>query len=307
LEKRSIDVVEGHEIGALFLASARAHLPPLILRLHGEPYVFAKYSGERLTFGHILDRRLQYRAFRRAATLSAPSLAQARETSEALGWEHDRIPVIPNPVSPWLLARALQYPAAENAGAPIVLYTGRIEYRKGTLVLLRSMTSVVEQTPDVQLVIAGERHVSISERTLARVLDEDGIRPAVRLLGHVPWRQLPQWYRQASVFVMPSYYETFGISVLEAMAFGLPVVATSAGGLPEVVEDGVTGILVPPGDPRALSEAITELLRDSRLRRRLGEAGRERVQTEFAVESIVDRTLDLYEQIRRGGLLRRYA
>jgi glycosyltransferase involved in cell wall biosynthesis len=169
------------------------------------------------------------------------------------------------------------------------------------------MTSVVEQTPDVQLVIAGERHVSISERTLARVLDEDGIRPAVRLLGHVPWRQLPQWYRQASVFVMPSYYETFGISVLEAMAFGLPVVATSAGGLPEVVEDGVTGILVPPGDPRALSEAITGLLRDSRLRRRLGEAGRERVQTEFAVESIVDRTLDLYEQIRRGGLLRRYA
>jgi glycosyltransferase involved in cell wall biosynthesis len=100
------------------------------------------------------------------------------------------------------------------------------------------------------------------------------------------------------VFVMPSYYETFGISCLEAMAFGLPVVATRAGGLPEVVEDGVTGLLVPPGDTHALAEAIGRLLRDPDLRRRLGEAGRERVLARFTAEHVVKEMIPVYEHAR---------
>jgi glycosyltransferase involved in cell wall biosynthesis len=99
---------------------------------------------------------------------------------------------------------------------------------------------------------------------------------------------------------MPSFYETFGISVIEAMAFGLPVVATRAGGLPEVVEDGVTGILVPPGDSEALAEAQLRLLLDPDLRRRMGQAGRERVQSEFTVDRIVSQMLDVYHSVIRN-------
>jgi len=120
------------------------------------------------------------------------------------------------------------------------------------------------------------------------------------MLGHVPWSELIKWYRKASIFVMPSYYETFGISAMEAMAFGLPVVATRAGGLSEVVEDGVTGFLVPPGDSQAVAEAIIRLLRDQNLRRRMGEAGRKRVLDEFTVDRVLVQTLNVYDAILRN-------
>jgi glycosyltransferase involved in cell wall biosynthesis len=81
------------------------------------------------------------------------------------------------------------------------------------------------------------------------------------------------------------------------MAFGLPVVATKAGGLPEVVEDGVTGILVPPGDSKALGDALLRLLLDPDLRARMGQAGRERVRSEFTVDRIVSQTLDVYQSV----------
>ena len=92
------------------------------------------------------------------------------------------------------------------------------------------------------------------------------------------------YYQRAALLVMPSFYESFGIACLEAMAFGLPVVATRVGGLPEVIEDGVTGLLVPPGDADALAQAMIRLLSDADLRRRMGQAGRERVLKEFTTE-----------------------
>jgi glycosyltransferase involved in cell wall biosynthesis len=182
----------------------------------------------------------------------------------------------------------------------VVLYTGRIEFRKGSLELLRSVDRVAARLPDVEYVIAGARHNSINDRMLNGALGVNGTRKHVQMVGHVPWQKLADLYRRASVFVMPSYYETFGISVIEAMAFGLPVVATKAGGLPEVVEDGVTGILVPPGDSEALGDALLRLLLDPDLRARMGQAGRERVRSEFTVDRIVAQTLDVYQSVIRN-------
>jgi hypothetical protein len=120
------------------------------------------------------------------------------------------------------------------------------------------------------------------------------------MLGHVSWRELTEWYRKASIFVLPSYYETGGISAIEAMAFGLPVVASRTGGIPEVVEDGVTGILVPPGDSKALGEAVIHLLREPDLRRRLGQAGRQRVLDEFTLDRVLPQTLSVYQSLSRN-------
>jgi len=233
---------------------------------------------------------------RRAAAITAVSAFQAKELAQDLSLPEKSIHVIPNPVSPILLQRALGQSRVEPA-KPVVLYTGRIEMNKGSLELLRSVDRVASRFPDVEYVIAGARHNSIDDQMLNGALGVNGTHKHVRLLGHVPWQQLADLYRRASVFVMPSFYETFGISVIEAMAFGLPVVATRTGGLPEVVEDGVTGILVPTGDAEALADALIRLLRDPDLRQRMGQAGQERVRAEFTIDRVVSQTLAVYESV----------
>ena len=299
IQSHPVDVIEGCEAGNQFITQSSV---PLIMRLHGEQYVFAKYSGTSVHMGLRLNRRLEYGALRRACAVSSPSRFQAQQVAQHLGWPSERVHVIPNPVAPWVFEDATrdryeEISGAPRSDAPVVLYTGRIEHRKGTIPFLRSLPSVRSAFPSVTYVIAGARHNSIDDKILALEFERYKIRSHVKLLGHVPWQELTEWYRRATVFVMPSYYETFGISVVEAMAFGLPVVATTAGGLPEVVEDGVTGILVPPGEPEALAEGILCLLRDPKMRNRMGQAGRERVLAEFTVERVVESTLALYRTV----------
>lgn len=293
-----VDLVETGENIALHQA-APGEKPPVVVRGHGNALSIKRFSGSRVGWGDRLGRKLQLAGMRNAKAITAVSKFQARELGKDLSLPDKAIHVIPNPISPVLLQQALEQSRVEPT-KPVVLYTGRIELNKGSLELLRSVDSVAAQFPDVEYLIAGGRHNSIDDRSLEAALGRNGTRKHVQLLGHVPWHELAALYRRATVFVMPSYYETFGISVIEAMAFGLPVVAANVGGLPEVVEDGVTGILVPPKDSKALAEALVQLLRDPDLSARMGRAGRERVRSEFTVDRIVSQTLDVYHSVIRN-------
>lgn len=297
-----VDVVETGETLALQQLTPGPK-PPLVVRGHGNPEAIKRLGNGSSGVGDRLGRKLQLAGLRRAGAITAVSGFQARELARDLSLPEDSIDVIPNPISPELFRRALE-PRVEP-DRPVVLYTGRIELNKGSLELLRSVDRVLARFPDVEYVIAGGRHNSIDEQALARELGSNGKRGKVRLVGHVAWQQLAEWYRRATVFVMPSHYETFGISVIEAMAFGLPVVATKVGGLPEVVADGVTGILVPRGDANALADAVTQLLGDADLRRRMGQAGQARVRSDFTIDRIVDRTLAVYEAVARRSAIGR--
>lgn len=284
-----IDIIEGGESGNQFLDHP-------VIRTHGAQYLFSKYTGERLTLGLKLSHQLELRALRKARMVTSPSRFQATELAADLGWPSHQIRTIPNPVAAWTLEESQDAQTPPDPAAPLILYTGRLQSVKGIMVLLRSVASVARVFPKVQYVLAGARHISISDAALKQTLTEQGGADHVTLLGHVPWRELADWYRRATIFVMPSYYESFCISCVEAMAFGIPVVATTAGGLPEIVEDGVTGILVPPGDPQALAEAILRLLGDPDLRRRMGEASRERVNAKFSTEHVADQTIAVYAE-----------
>ena len=297
-KEEPIDLIEGCETGNLFVHHLKI---PYLIRLHGEPYVFSKYSGQHLHMGMRVNRKLEFLALKRASGVTSPSRFQADEVAQGLGWSQNRIHVIPNPINPAILELAQKHQRKNSHhDSPIVLYTGRIEYRKGTIPLLRSIPYVARKIPDVRFVIAGGRHNSIDDSTLDKVVEENHIKDHVSFLGHIPWDELAAWYRQASIFVMPSFYETFGISVIEAMVFSLPVVATTAGGLPEVVEEGITGILVRPGDHQALSEAIIQLLNDTKLCQHMGTTGKQRVLEKFTVEQTFIQTFEVYRECMKG-------
>jgi len=170
----------------------------------------------------------------------------------------------------------------------IVGVIGRLDPKKGQTEFLRSLPIVLENHPDVFYVILGEetRGEEGFARTLVNLSYELGVQDHVRFLPFT--ENVPQFMAAIDVFVMPSYSETFGLVLIEAMAMQKPVIATSAGGVPEIVEDGKDGLLVPPRDEKALAEAIDLLLRDSSLRKALSARARLEALSRFDTNRCVD-------------------
>ena len=194
---------------------------------------------------------------------------------------------------------------------PSVVFVGRITRQKGLIHLLRAAEDVA---PAAQLVLcAGAPDTPEIARETEEAVERlrSGRTGVIWIDRMLEKREVIQILSHASVFVCPSVYEPLGIVNLEAMACEAPVVATATGGIPEVVEDGVTGLLVPfepadspvpaPKDPAAFAAAIAErvnrLLRDPELARRMGRAGRKRALDRFSWPAIADRTLELYRSL----------
>jgi glycosyltransferase involved in cell wall biosynthesis len=165
--------------------------------------------------------------------------------------------------------------------------------RKGIRFLVEAAAQLKPRFPDLKVVVAGD---GFERPELIALAEGLGIARDITFLGWVPNSELPQYYRAAALSVIPSLEEGFGIPAAEAMGCETPVVASDAGGLPEVVEHGVTGLVVPRGDANALAGAIGELLADPARRRRMGQAGRERALRLFDW----DRSAEQFEQIYAG-------
>ena len=180
--------------------------------------------------------------------------------------------------------------------APIVGNVAALVPHKGQRHLIEAAALVLPRAPDARFVIAGEGEL---RPTLERQIREHHLEKHVFLAGFRP--DVLSLHKGFDVFVMSSVTEGLGTSLLDAMACGKPVVATSAGGMPEVVVDGETGVLVPPRDDRALAAAIVRLLGDEDLRGRLGAAGLARVREHFSAERMIGDTLAVYEEVVRAG------
>jgi len=163
---------------------------------------------------------------------------------------------------------------------------------KGQTYLVQAWPSVLKREPRALLLLVGD---GPEERLLRSRAAELGLGGSVRFLG---FRQdIPSLLALAEALVLPSLNEGFGLVLLEAMAMGKPVVASAVGGIPEVVLDGRTGLLVPPADPEALAVAILRLLEDPRAAQRLGEAGRERARESFSREAFIQAHRKLYGEL----------
>jgi glycosyltransferase involved in cell wall biosynthesis len=166
------------------------------------------------------------------------------------------------------------------AGRGEILTVAAMSPRKGHAVLLAALAELARRGADFGALLVGD---GPERPALERLADELGIRARVRFAGALAEEDLPPLYRAADVFCLPSYAEGVPIVLMEAMASELPVVATGVMGVPELVEDGRSGLVVPPGRPDALADALAQLLDDPALRSELGRAARERVRSEYEV------------------------
>ena len=208
-------------------------------------------------------------------------------------------------------------PVAERPPRAI-LFTGRLAPDKGVHVLCDAFRLVRRRVPDATLELVGpeapvarEMQVDLSDDPRVRALDRfyggsyvEELRrrlgddlPAVRFTGRVAAADMPAVYGRGAVSVLPSLEEAFGLPLAEAMASGLPTVASRVGGMPELVVDGETGLLVPPDDAGALADALVRLLEDPPLAIRLGAAGRARGERQFSWDAVAERALDLYRPL----------
>jgi len=195
--------------------------------------------------------------------------------------------VVPNPVY-------CPIPCPDRSTTrPIVLTLGRLGHRKGTYDLLKAIPLVLKHQPEAEFWLGGDGDVN----RVRDILDRETWGNRVKLLGWVTGRQKEEALIHASVFVLPSYNEGQPLAVLEAMAYGLPVVSTPIGGIPEAITDGETGFLIRPGDVEALVHRITLLLQNRSLRKQMGAKAREKALNQFDVRSVIRRLLGIYDEL----------
>jgi glycosyltransferase involved in cell wall biosynthesis len=186
-------------------------------------------------------------------------------------------------------------PMPEVAKKPgMILFVGNSEDRnKGAKFLLEAVKILKDRGVDFHLVFKDRLDAEMAPK----LAEQLGIRDRLTFVGRLPVEDLARLYNEAEVLVSPSVYEGFGLPAAEANACGVPVVATTAGAFPEVIANGETGILVPPGQPEPLADAIESLLRNPARRSEMGEAGVRRINEKFSWRVCAEKTLALYEEV----------
>jgi glycosyltransferase involved in cell wall biosynthesis len=262
----------------------------------------------------IVSRRVDFSIYRHPFSISGLKykrgvdrfIAISSAVSDALvadGVSPERIAVVPSGVDPARVAGAdgagLREEVALPPRAPLVVNVAHLAWHKGQEFLVRAAPAILEAVPEARVVIAGEgERRGLLEREIARL----GLSERVRLAGFRA--DALRFTAAATVFAMPSVMEGLCTSILDALLLDRPVVASRAGGIPEIVEHEVTGLLVPPEDPAALGEAIVRLVRDPSLAARLARAGKERVLSDFTADAMVEGTLRIYEETLASGAAR---
>jgi len=177
------------------------------------------------------------------------------------------------------------------SGRYVVLYLGRLATSKGVSYLLRAMPAIREKVQGVVLLVGGRGEL---EDELRKEAAEWGVKDVVDFRGFVPQELLAQCYAACDVLVVPSIIEAMGIVPLEAMSMKKPVIGAKTGGIPELVKDGLNGIIVPPRDPSAIADAVIRLHDNPSFAAELGENGRLMVEREFTWDKIAQETLEAY-------------
>lgn len=298
------DIVHVHSYG-YFHVNAAAFLKrirdiPLVVTPHFHP-AWSMWGGDgRKRIRGIYDSLLAPWVLRAADIIIGVSRHEMEQMKASIGFDHTKVRYIPNGID---FSRFETVPDGHRFRetyripdtSPVILYTGRLAVNKGLDTLLTSFARVREHVPDVRLCLVGD------DQGMGQPLREQsrrlGMERDVIFTGHIGESLFRDAYGAADIFVLPSEYEAFGIVLLEAMACEVPCIGTRVGGVPEVIRDGVDGLLVEYGDAPGLARAMISLLSDVEMRERMGAEGRERVRREFTWSSVVDRIEGVYREL----------
>ncbi len=296
------ELVHAHTYGTNQVAVARRHRrrtgTPFVLSAHFHP-IWSIYGGWlRHRIRGFYDRRIAGPVLADAARVIVQTHEEERLLRE-LGLPLPPVAIVPPGYRPLPDPPPGDRAFADRYGipGPFVLFVGRLASNKGLLELVDAFQPIAKDHPDAQLVLVGEdggMRAGVVER--ARRL---GVGDRVRPVGHVADDALlAAAYREARLLALPSEYEAFGLVLLEALAQGTPVVASRVGGIPEFVEDGRAGLLVPPKQVAPLEAALRRLWEDPALGRSLGAFGRREVVPRYTWERVAEGVDAVYREVR---------
>jgi glycosyltransferase involved in cell wall biosynthesis len=290
------DLVHAHwaiPTGPAALLAARSLGVPSVITLHGGDVYVNRGQGYDFPTRWYVKPLLRW-TLRGADALTAIS-EDCRGHAYRVGALPDNMHVVENGADLRRFSPADPEKPPERESGPRTIFACRqLIPRKGIRLLIDAVAQLSTEFPLLRLMIAGDGFERPELEAHAREL---GLAQRVRFLGSVPNHELPGWYRSALISVIPSLEEGFGIPAAEAMGCGIPVIASDAGGLPEVVEHGVTGLVVPKGNATALANALRALLPDEELRAQMGAAGRARAVRLFSWDRTVERFEQIYAEI----------
>ena len=295
------EIVHAHTYGTNQVAAADHHRrrfgTPFVLTAHFHPIWSIEGGWFRRRLRGFYDRYVAGGVVRAASRVIVQTHEEER-LLRSLGLALPPVVIIPPgyrplpPPAPGSPSFSERY----RIPGPFLLFVGRLASNKGLLDLIEAFASLTKTDRSSQLVLVGEdggQRAPVEARAKAL-----GLSDRVHLLGHIEDDTvLASAYREARLTVLPSEYEAFGLVLLESLAAGTPVVASRVGGIPEFVEDGKAGLLVPPKSPGELAEAIGRIWQDRELARRLGAYGRDQVVPRYPWDAVVGRLDALYGEV----------
>lgn len=286
LRTQKVTHLHGH------FANACASVAMLAAHLTDLPFSFTLHGPSDLQEPRLwrLDEKIARARF--VACISHFARSQAMLNADPAHWE--KLKIVHCGVLPELYDR----PVSESgeAGTLHLAFVGRLAPVKGLRVLLDAMGPLLEARPGLRLTIVGDGPDRAALETLARPLGE-----AVRFTGVLSQDEVAATLADADALVLPSFAEGVPVVLMEAMASGKPVIATRVAGVQELVEDGISGFVVPPGDADALARSIKALAADPALRRAMGQAGQAKVRAEFDIDAEAVRLKRLFGGALDGG------
>lgn len=304
------DLFHGHYVdaGIVTIDVAKAFDRPAFFTAHslgawkreqmgGNPEEMEK----KYNFKHRLSE--EQRIFISVKAQTVTTEVQKDKLDQLYGFKSDNVVVIPPGVDVHSFRRPDpgEKPVRTDLPDRYVFCLSRIDSNKGHDLLLNAFDLVRREISDIQLVIGGgsskpqKRELEVLA-TMKGIIDEKDMRDRVWIIGYVPDELLVSYYRQAKMFVLPSVFEPFGMTALEAMACGVPVVASKFGGIRNVISSGDNGLLVDPQNVQEFAGAMVALLKDRELSERLGDEGCKAIHREYSWEAIARKHIAFYER-----------